>query len=69
MVRKTQLLFPIPSSSFIEHYLIPLIYSSGLISGAQQWLAVGLLLLNGLVYAYVLVRHRALKVAGRSTRR
>ena len=57
------------SSSFIEHYLVPVIYPSGLTSGAQQWLAASLLLLNGLFYTYVLVRHRALKVAGRTTSR
>ncbi len=56
------------SSSFIEHYLVPLVYPPGLTSGAQLWLAASLLLLNGLFYAYVVARRRALRVSGRSTR-
>jgi hypothetical protein len=55
------------SSSFIEHYLVPLVYPPGLTSGAQLWLAASLLLLNGLFYAYVVARRRALRVSGRST--
>jgi hypothetical protein len=54
------------SSSFIEHYLVPLVYPPGLTSGAQLWLAASLLLLNGLFYAYVVARHRVLRVSGRS---
>ena len=57
------------SSSFIEHYLVPLVYPPGLTSGAQLWLAVSLLLLNGLFYGYVVARRRALRVPGRSTTR
>ena len=56
------------SGSFIEHYLVPLVYPPGLTSGAQLWLAASLLLLNGLFYAYVVARRRALRVSGRSTR-
>ncbi len=56
------------SSSFIEHYLVPLVYPPGLTSGAQRWLAASLLLLNGLFYAYVVARRRALRESGRSTR-
>ena len=55
------------SSSFIEHYLVPLIYPPGLTSSAQLWLAASLLLLNGLFYGYVVARRRALQVSGRST--
>ncbi len=55
------------SSSFIEHYLVPLVYPPGLTSGAQLWLAASLLLLNGLFYAYVVARRRALRVSGHST--
>ncbi len=55
------------SSSFIEHYLVPLVYPPGLTSGAQLWLAASLLLLNGLFYGYVIARRRALRVSGRST--
>ncbi len=56
------------SGSFIEHYLVPLVYPPGLTSGAQLWLAISLLLLNGLFYACVIARRRALRVSGRSTR-
>ncbi len=51
------------SSSFIEHYLVPIIYPPGLTYGVQQWLLAGLLLLNGLSYAYVLVRRRARRLS------
>jgi hypothetical protein len=51
------------SSSFIEHYLVPLVYPPGLTSGAQRWLAASLLLLNGLFYAYAVPRRRALRRA------
>ncbi len=57
------------SSSFIEHYLVPLVYPPGLTTGAQVWLAAGLLLLNGLLYGYVLARRRALHRSGRPTTR
>jgi hypothetical protein len=55
------------SGSFIEHYLVPVVYPRGLTSSAQLWLAASLLLLNGLFYAYVVARRRALRVSGRST--
>ena len=48
------------SGSFIEHYLVPLIYPPGLTTGSQIWLTAGLLLLNGVLYASVLARRRAL---------
>jgi len=38
--------------SFIEHYLVPLIYPPGLTQGAQVWLAGGLVALNLLLYGY-----------------
>lgn len=44
------------SDSFIEHYLAPLIYPPGLSSRSQVWLAAGLVVLNVLLYAYVLSR-------------
>jgi hypothetical protein len=56
------------SGSFIEHYLVPLVYPPGLTSGTQLWLAASLLLLNGLLYAYVIARRRALRVSDRPTR-
>ncbi len=57
------------SSSFIEHYLVPLIYPPGLTAGAQVWLAIGLVILNGLLYGYVLARRRAFHGSGRPSRR
>jgi hypothetical protein len=54
------------SSSFIEHYLVPLVYPRGLTSAAQLLLAASLLLLNGLLYGYVVARRRAPRVSGRS---
>ena len=57
------------SNSFIEHYLIPLVYPPGLTPRAQVWLASGLLLLNGLLYAYVLARRSGLREPGRPSRR
>ncbi len=55
-------------SSFIEHYLVPLIYPPGLTTGAQARLAAGLLLFNGLLYAFILARRRTLHRSVRSTR-
>jgi hypothetical protein len=44
------------SGGFIEHYLAPVIYPAALSAGAQLRLAVGLVLLNVAVYAFVLWR-------------
>lgn len=41
---------------FIEHYLIPLIYPSGLTPQMQLWLGGVVLLVNGLVYGTLLLR-------------
>lgn len=41
---------------FIEHYLIPLIYPAGLTPQIQLWLGGVVLLINGSVYAWLLVR-------------
>jgi hypothetical protein len=56
------------SGSFIEHYLVPLVYPPGLTSSAQLWLAISLLLLNGLFYAYVIARRRALRRLAANTK-
>jgi hypothetical protein len=55
------------SGSFIEHYLVPVVYPPGLTSGTQLWLATSLLLLNGLIYSYVIARRRALRKSDRPT--
>jgi len=57
------------SSSFVEHYLVPLIYPSGLTARVQIGLAAGLLALNGLLYAYVLARRGTLRALRHPSRR
>jgi hypothetical protein len=47
------------SDGFLDHYLIPLIYPTGLTPQLQTLLAVLLLLLNGGLYWYVLRRRRS----------
>lgn len=44
---------------FIDHYLIPLIYPSGLQPSHQLWLAVGLGAFNLVLYAWVIRRYLA----------
>lgn len=44
--------------SFIEHYILPVIYPAGLTRGVQLTLAVGLVLLNLGIYAWVIRRRR-----------
>jgi len=46
-------------TSFVEHYVVPLVYPPGLTPRAQTWLAAGLLLLNALLYGLVVARRRA----------
>lgn len=45
--------------SFIEHYILPVMYPSGLTRSVQLFLAVGLVVLNVAIYAWVLRRRRA----------
>jgi hypothetical protein len=46
------------SGSFLEHYLLPIVYPAGLTSDVQLGLGVGLLLLNVVLYGFVLLRLR-----------
>ena len=47
---------------FISHYLVPLIYPPGLTLGMQWLLGGGLLICNGLIYAWLYRRkHQRLK--------
>jgi hypothetical protein len=39
--------------SFVEHYLLPVIYPAGLTHEIQQWLAVTVVVLNVLIYAWL----------------
>lgn len=47
------------TASFVEQYLVPVVYPAGLTSRGQLWLGAGLLLLNALLYATVIARRRA----------
>ncbi len=49
------------SDGFIEHYLIPIIYPAGLTREIQIWLGVGVVLVNILLYGFVLYRKRLIK--------
>jgi len=51
------------AGSFIEHYILPVMYPTGLTRGVQLGLAVGLVLLNVAIYAWV-VRKRGTASAG-----
>lgn len=45
---------------FIEHYLLPLIYPGEMSRGLQLGLAAGVLVINGVLYAWILRRRRSL---------
>ena len=45
------------TDSFIEHYLLPVIYPAGLTPRLQLILGLGVLLLNGGLYGWLLWRH------------
>jgi hypothetical protein len=47
---------------FIGHYIAVFLYPSGLTRPAQIWLGICVLLLNVLIYGYLLVRKRKRKV-------
>jgi len=44
--------------SFIEHYILPVMYPTGLTRTVQLVLAVGLVVLNVAIYAWVIRRRR-----------
>ena len=47
------------SSSFIEHYLLVMIYPDGLTRGVQIALGAGVVLFNALVYGFFVLKSRA----------
>ena len=47
------------AGSFIEHYLLPLIYPAGLTRAMQLWLAGFALIANILIYGIVIARRRS----------
>ncbi|MDH3440167.1 MAG: DUF2784 domain-containing protein [Gammaproteobacteria bacterium] len=50
------------SESFVEHYLVPVIYPSGLTRSAQFWLAGILVTVNVAVYTLWLLRRRKTRI-------
>lgn len=48
---------PVYDTGFVEHYLIPLIYPAGLTRSIQTELAVILVVVNGVAYAWMLRTH------------
>jgi hypothetical protein len=46
------------AGSFIEHYILPVMYPSGLTRSVQLVLAVGLVVLNVAIYGWVMRRRR-----------
>lgn len=50
-------------TSFVEHYLLDVIYPSGLTRGAQLVLAALVIAINAAIYAWVLHRRRVARVA------
>ena len=49
--------------SFVEHYLLPVIYPAGLTREIQQLLAATVVLLNVVIYAWI-VRRRSRRGGG-----
>jgi len=49
------------SGSFVEHYLMPVLYPAGLTPDAQRWIGAALVALNVAIYAVALARARPRK--------
>jgi len=47
--------------SFVEHYLMPVLYPVGLTPDAQKWIGAALVALNVAIYAVALARARSRK--------
>jgi hypothetical protein len=47
--------------SFVEHYLMPVLYPAGLTPDAQKWIGAALVALNVAIYAVALARARSRK--------
>ena len=46
------------SGSFVEHYVLPVLYPAGLTAGDQRWIGLAVIAINVLAYAIVVVRAR-----------
>ncbi len=44
------------ADSFVEHYLLPVIYPAGLTRSIQFWIAGGVVVVNVVIYAWLLYR-------------
>ena len=49
------------AGSFVEHYLMPVLYPVGLTPDAQKWIGAALVALNVAIYAAALARARSRK--------
>ena len=49
------------AGSFVEHYLMPVLYPAGLTPDAQKWIGAALVALNVAIYAVALARARPRK--------
>jgi hypothetical protein len=49
------------AGSFVEHYLMPVLYPVGLTPDAQKWIGAALVALNLAIYAVALARARSRK--------
>ena len=49
------------AGSFVEHYLMPVLYPAGLTPDAQKWIGATLVALNVAIYAVALARARSRK--------
>jgi hypothetical protein len=46
------------AGSFVEHYLIPVLYPAGLAPAQQRWIAAFVVAINAVVYVAVVLRAR-----------
>ena len=47
------------SGDFLEHYLLAVVYPTGLTATTQRWLGLAVIVLNAAVYAWILRRRTA----------
>lgn len=52
------------AGGFVEHYLLPLVYPAGLTPTVQYLLAGGVVAVNLVLYAWLLMRRRGSRAAG-----
>ena len=51
------------SNSFIEHYLLAMIYPDGLTRGVQMALGAGVVIFNALIYGFFMLKSRSIHSA------